>query len=286
MLSKNKEIYAYLKGGLGNQLFIYATNRALALRTGSSLIFDVATAFKADRRYQRRFHLNDFKLSSDITFRKKRDPLYRMRRRCWNRGGPWVRQRMRRFYLRDEYHGGNDPRDVEVRGQLRTDGYWTNEAYFAAFHERIASELTFYGEIEGDDLTIAEVIAQPATIGIHVRRVDYGSTLSVSYYRSALELMRRRVPVDQVVCFSDDPAWCHQNLRLDAKTYFVEGDRRSAIDDLRLLSRCQNLIIANSTFSWWGAWLGKQSGSIVIRPARSGFNQLVYPDRWLAVEDR
>ena len=116
------------------------------------------------------------------------------------------------------------------------------------------------------------------SVMVHVRRGDYVSlaaaaanhgTCTPEYYRAALDLLRQTVPAPTLFVFSDDPAWATANLRFDVPTRYVSHNPPSEPDqDLRLMSACRHAIIANSSFSWWGAWLGQGERRVVIAPSR------------------
>ena len=117
-------------------------------------------------------------------------------------------------------------------------------------------------------------------VSVHVRRGDYVSvaetrerhgTCSLDYYQAGFEHIAARIADPVIFVFSDDPAWVQANLKFPSPTIYVTHNvGKQNYEDLRLMSACRHFIIANSTFSWWGAWLGEGAGKIVIAPKRWG----------------
>ena len=166
-------------------------------------------------------------------------------------------------------------------------GYWHTEKYFSDFRDEILAQLR-----PGDQQTerISGIIPQGGiSVSIHVRRTDYlknpdfHPVQDVDYYSRALEIIGK---YDCLLIFSDDIKWCRENFNF-ARMIFVEG--LDDIDDLWLMSMCSHNIIANSTFSWWGAWLNQNEGKIVISPSRwlgpaAGINESdIIPDGWIKI---
>ena len=168
-------------------------------------------------------------------------------------------------------------------------GYFQSEKYFAKYADKIRLLLLFDHKIEDNLYRKWYHILSKNPIALHVRRGDYVqlktyAELKPLYYSIALEQLDQHIPV---MVFSDDIDYCKQNLRFNRQVCYVEG--QSDIEDLITMSLCQHFVIANSTFSWWGAWLGEKNGSVVIAPpvwfTKSAPEKLdsrdILPDRWI-----
>ncbi|WP_256006479.1 alpha-1,2-fucosyltransferase [Pedobacter deserti] len=179
-------------------------------------------------------------------------------------------------------------------------GYWHSEKYFAGIEHIIRDELKFT-KVTGQQFAIykSEVEKSPISVSVHVRRGDYVhhpefsktfGFIGLEYYDSAIAEIEERYPDARYFVFTDDPAWVKVNLKLKPNTVYVENNGPDAdIDDLHLMSLCAHNIIANSSFSWWGAWLNNNSQKIVIAPKKWFKNQPEWdtkdllPDSWLAI---
>ena len=190
-------------------------------------------------------------------------------------------------YQKIEYQPG---RNYIIDGFRQSEKYFINhrerirDAFLLRVGERAYLERKYAGWLNGH------------TGSIHVRRTDYvpeSNTMfhhlygDLAYYTAALAQLPR---VDSVLVFSDDIPFCRQNLHLGVPTHFVEGER--AHHDMYLMSRCKHNIVANSTFSWWGAWLNANPEKVVVAPRRWGgpawvargyTDRDIVPDQWLRI---
>lgn len=160
------------------------------------------------------------------------------------------------------------------------DGYWQSFRYFSSEASLIASDFTFRRELQGENACIGRMIdAHPESASIHVRRGDYVShrsaakhhgTCGVEYYREAMAYLRTRSSQPmQYFVFSDDLNWAEDKLPLPPSTVFVQQNRGADSHfDLQLMARCRHNILANSSFSWWAAWLNGHDRKTVIAPRR------------------
>lgn len=256
-------------GGLGNQFFQYATARALADAAGTPLYLD-CRGFSA-------YALRDFTLGKyNIRAQMADDailgrfPEWRRRlgrRLPWRGGrtGNWVFEKNMAFY----------PGLQEQRGDIYLDGYFQWERYFSAYADSIRADLALKGGVSAGARELEAQIGSTPSVAIHVRRGDYVThpvnrrmfgSCDQAYYRGALAYVQRQVGPVRPFVFSDDPAYARQ-LFADLDTaVFISGDSRDPTEDIHLMSTCSHHIIANSSFSWWGAWLGKKPGQVVVAP--------------------
>jgi hypothetical protein len=173
---------------------------------------------------------------------------------------------------------------------------WESERYFIAFSDVIRQEFSFRSAPDAlNQATIGE-IQSTESVALHVRRGDKATltkpahgVCGLDYYRTAIDLLSARVSKPHFFVFSDDPAWARENIKIKFPcTYLSHNAANQPTEDLRLMSHCQHFIIANSTFSWWGAWLGKNPAKCVIAPKNWFISPSIsmqdrIPDRWIQV---
>ena len=278
-------IIARVEGGIGNQLFIYAAARALALRTGSQLKLDIWNAgYQESNRYGSRYQLDEFNIVGDVAERAEVVPYMRD-----SRGFYWRRKINRRLPLAlrgiIEERSLFEPRllTFKPRSLVYLVGYWQREEYFRDPANVIRRELTLQREPSRQSLEVAQRMRQSESAFVHVRRIDYQHRLSIEYYGAALEMLRERVKRPTLFVFGDDLQWARRELPLPVDAQFVEhnGDSRN-YEDLWLMTQCRHAVIANSSFSWWGAWLNDEPDRTVIAPGAWGYRASP-ASGWLAV---
>lgn len=265
-------IIVRLMGGLGNQLFQYAAGRRLSHKHGVELKFD--TSGFVNDPLQRSYNLYHFNVcgsmanGEEVALFNPENRLKRLVGRLLGRpriGGV--------FYARDfifEEQILNAPADLYLIG------YWQSERYFRDIESIIRAELTVNDPLQDKDRDIATVMGNTESVALHVRRADYVldsrtskryGTCDLGYYQRCIESVTERVATPHFFVFSDDMAWARAHLNIKFPTTFVEhNDDASNYQDLRLMSLCRHNIIANSSFSWWGAWLNNNPDKLVLAP--------------------
>jgi hypothetical protein len=279
-----------LLGGLGNQLFQYATARALAARSGLPLKLDLS-ALQGHR--PQRYGLAPFAIAATEA---TPDEIRGLRR------GPdlllRIAPRLAGRHVLVERHFHFDPTVLRVRGPAYLSGYWQSERYFADADARIRAELVVKAAPADQNEATLRAIRSRESVAVHVRRGDYVSnprthrihgTCSLDYYQRAIAEIRQRVKEPHLFVFSDDGAWARRHLDTPLPVTFVDhnGPDRGH-EDLRLMAACRHHVIANSSFSWWGAWLARHPGQHVIAPARwfaaaRHRTSDLYPDGWTRI---
>jgi hypothetical protein len=274
-----------LMGGMGNQMFQYAVGRAIALRRSASLTLDVS-AFPDC--HQRQYSLGAFRIVENLTLGGLMR-IGRLRSLCHRVRLPGLP------YVLIERGFPFNPSVLEAPRNVYLIGYWQSEKYFKGIEDIIRRDFCFKGEPGGQNAEVAASIKGVDSVCVHVRRGDYVSdpisnqfqgTCSPEYYRGAARLITSQVPSPHFFVFSDEPDWARANLEFEAPTTFVtHNGPESGHEDMRLMAFCRHHIIANSSFSWWGAWLSN-SGGIVVAPKKwFGSNEWdtrdLVPERWV-----
>lgn len=270
-------ILSHIIGGLGNQMFQYATAKALALHFDTSLALDISD-FSGYGLHQG-FELSRvFNISADLA-----DQGMLRRLVGWQAGRTARRLLKKRMFapvrsssLIVEPGFGYWPgiRTITLPAYLL--GYWQSEQYFADVADVIRQEFSFKLKLEGRNIEMAERISSENAVSLHVRRGDYvkdkktlatHGVCSLEYYQLAVSLLVEQVKKPVFYVFSDDIPWVRDNLRIDFPVHYVDHNTSSqSYNDMRLMSLCKHHIIANSSFSWWGAWLNPDAGKIVYTP--------------------
>lgn len=257
----------YLCGGLGNQLFQYAFARSLTLRSHAKLAIDTQTLFRRDFTYQRKCDLELFKLDEEVSLIKDAQAFPRIRRKLmeWQSQEKLLEDRSI-IIERAPFNYQSNYRDFILTRNVGLIGYWQSEKYFTEEAPRIRKELQFSSQVSSGVLEWYSRIVNELSVGVHVRRIQYESRMSESYYAKSMSYMRDRLKSPHFFVFSDDPNWCRQSGLFGADCTIVCVEGGSALNDFRLLSACHHFIIANSSFSWWAAWLSQCEDKIVISP--------------------
>jgi len=248
-------IIVRLRGGIGNQLFQFAMARALGERLGAPLVFELS-GLTHTRATVRRFELGLFNLGIPISTMEEavQGPIVVQ-----------VTERTRGFHP--------EVMRIGPSGCLVLSGLWHSERYFAHAEVTIRRELSFGPGMESE---YSRAIRSCNAVALHVRRGDYlqpfsrqFAVLSPAYYHQAVERLAAGLQRPHFFIFSDDPDWCEQNLDIRHAHTVIRGpgtpDDRTG-EDLWLMHLCRHFIIANSTYSWWGAWLGTAADKQVCAP--------------------
>lgn len=284
-----------LLGGLGNQMFQYATARALALRHGAEVVLDVS-GFESYTL--RRYELDALSIEARLATADElvaiggAEPSSRLARLLAPlKGRPSIQ------VLR-EAHFHYDPVLAGARPPIALHGYWQSERYFQDAGDQLAKEFTPREALDPLNAATAGQIRATNAVSLHVRRGDYVSdartnqyhgTCSPQYYAAAVDYILARSADAHLFVFSDDPAWTRDNMTFPAPTTYVAANPADqGYRDMQLMAMCRHHIIANSSFSWWGAWLNRAADKIVVAPSRwfaSGANDTrdLVPAKWVRI---
>lgn len=301
-------IIVKLQGGLGNQLFQYALGRNLALKNKSRLRLDIS-GFRHDPRDPlREYSLDVFTIPAGII-----NGIASTCVKLVNRSVPlanffglnyqYIREKKLREDKLRENKPGFLPEMLEKRGNLYLEGYWQSEKYFKEIRGTILTDLTLQSPLDTVNLRMIEKIKESNAVCLHVSRGDYNDnethnevidndadnsdneatnsihgTCSLEYYHTCISLVKEKVTMPTFFIFSDDHAWVKENLRIDAPCVYVDINKpEEGYKDLELMSYCKHFIIANSSFSWWGAWLSQHEKKLVYAPKRWFVNSEILP---------
>lgn len=272
-MADRHSVVARIHGGLGNQMFQYAAGRALALRNDADLVLDLRY-FEDEVPYG--FGLPHFA----ARFREARAeelPPHPKRQRL--RYALWRTLKLKPRLVREKGLGFNE-NVIATRAPAYLHGYWQSERYFADVVETIRAELTVTAPPSAENAAMMARIRSGPSLSLHVRRGDYASDPAIlaahglcspDYYVQAVRAVTERSGAAPVIyVFSDDPDWADANLAFDdAELVVVRGNSsETSYEDMRLMSACDHHIAANSSFSWWGAWLDPSPDKIVVAPKR------------------
>lgn len=266
-----------LSGGLGNQMFEYALYVALKARGKTVKIDDVSDYMAADRRS---VQLDIFDAPYE---RASREEIIR-----YTDASMAFRDRVRRkltgrkSLAYRETEMAYDP-SVFRRDPVYLEGYFQSEQYFADVKDEVRRRFRFrFDQQEGQALpeycqSYLEQIRSGQSVAVHVRRGDYldpkhggiyEGICTREYYEEAMGRIRERWPDARFFLFSNDPDWIRRNLGGEGRILVEGGSEETGYLDLYLMSQCCHAVIANSSFSWWGAWLIENQQKMVIAPSR------------------
>jgi hypothetical protein len=270
-----------ISGGLGNQMFQYAAGKACALRNQCELKVELSTYDRPPRGQEaaRKFELPVFLGEVPVATAADWETINRFNQnkvyKAYNRVRKLVGLQPAYTYCQERVPMHFDPTILTSTGELLyIDGDWQNEKYFREIADILRQSFLPKG-IQNDrrNHELSQQMAAAESVSLHVRRGDYLNNevhkpCSLAYYQAAINKIQEQVTNPYFYVFSDDIAWARENLRFDAAhSSFVDHNTgANSHKDLFLMSRCQHHIVANSSFSWWGAWLNPSSRKLVIAP--------------------
>lgn len=272
-------IIVKLMGGLGNQMFQYAAGRRLALLRDVPLKLDISDY---NLNKLRSYKLDHFNIVASFA---SNGDIQAIKRVNIDKKGPIVRliQKMGidNIYSKSSYFQelafNYDRNFLKLPKDVYISGYWQSERYFIDIGDVIRQDFSFK-DSNFESKVISEEIRSSSSVSVHIRRGDYVTnshtnkyhgTCSLDYYNKAVKYIGKKVDKPLFYIFSDDIDWVEKNLTVDYPMTVISNQYScSDIEDLRLMSMCKHHIIANSSFSWWGAWLGKKDDGIIIAPKK------------------
>ncbi len=290
-----KRVIAFARGGIGNQMFIYAAARRVALRNGARLTL-VTDSFE-NEVHGRHFLLDKFRISADSTTQEQAGVPYSSSiHKIAGKLNRYLHPFSAHFshYLPERTKnlmGRRTPVDrrvlkVCVRDYLFLDGFFQNEGYFFDIRDTIRSDFMLKNEPGKTTTKLADEMRATESVCIHFRRTEleqqqmlekhghtkwvrgYPEGLGADFYAKALTLIEKNVRNPRYFCFSDHPEWVRDNMQLPVKVTYVSHNSTAETchEDIYLMNQCRHHIISHSTFGWWGAWLASRPGQVVVAP--------------------
>ena len=280
-------IVVHLSGGLGNQMFQFAAGYALAKKVNGELSI-IFSSGMGDT--QRKYELNNFKDINSYYTHFKHSPF-------------WIFTRFIFFFkIKKSFHESNtfvyDPAFFDVGQNVDIFGYFQSEKYFNFIRKDILSIFKFKRASDPNYLEVVKKIKASNSVSVHIRRGDYvlnkttnafHGVLSIAYYKKAINHIKANVYKPKLFLFTDDPEWVGKNFNFLGRFDLIDINRGElSYRDMELMSLCKHNIIANSSFSWWGAWLNLNQDKIVIAPKKwlrdesVPLNDII-PDSWLTL---
>lgn len=281
-------IYSQATGGFGNQLYNYAIGFALSELYSEPLTIDISAYKYSDRP----FVLNNLSISAGIENiypASSNNKLSRMIARAkrilyTNRNGrcKWVKESTT---TRNKYGSY----DFSHHKNLYIEGFWQNYCYFDSIYDKLCNEFQPLPNIISLEANVLmQTCHSTNSVALHIRKGDYEKSwiLSADYYRKAVSIISSSVdnPVYYIFCENSDYAHEVCDGFEGEKIYVTENNKFSDLEEFYLISACQNQVIANSSFSWWAAYLNRTPDKIVVAPVYLHWEKDYYPTNWILLD--
>jgi len=289
-----KPLIVKFNGGLGNQMFQWAFAHALEKKTGIQVLLDM-TFF--EKNYSRPYELDvfsmDVKKVQGFWANFKLNTIWRLRKKLKNK-------KFFGTHIYEEPCFEYDPSVFNIEPNTYIHGFFQSEKYIKDVENEIREAFKFKVLPDEQNQKNIDKIQSTNSVSLHIRRGDYVqkkrfqdkyATCSLDYYKRGVEYIAERIENPTLFIFSDDKEWVKENLKLPYECVYVDNNSGAkSYEDLRLMSLCRHNIIANSSFSWWGAWLNNNKEKIVIGPQK-WFNDEkviqtdIIPEEWVRLEN-
>lgn len=272
-------IITRLKGGLGNQMFQYAAGYSLSRENNSKLLVDGSFLYESandNTITPRQFELNSFGIEDDNL---KYGRVNRIRKIIKSRLYQAVQSRSRflpwKYFHEKQF--SYDPDFFKLTGNVYLEGYWQSEKYFIKYREELRAKFQSILPLSEKSEALINYLRKNFTVSVHIRRGDlisnpgaaaYHGICDDEYYLNALQQLRSRHPFIKVIVFSDEPEYVREKMQFLEPEVIVDWNGNRGSEDLQLMKHCSHHIIANSSFSWWGAWLNPSGDKEVFAPRR------------------
>ena len=292
-----------LNGGLGNQMFQYAFGRAISEKYQIPFILDCSILENHLQKVD--YTLRDFELDVfELNVKKAtKQELIKYMPSTLSK----INHKLNKFLRAPTLFKNNivtedqfnlKHKDVELySNKLLFVGYWQSENYFKSIETIIRRDLTFSSKLSKKNFSLKTRIDKSNSVSIHIRRGDYVNNpnafkthgvCSVEYYRESIKEVKKKIVNPTFFIFSDDFNWVRENKIIEDNYELVDWNQgKESYVDMEMMSYCKHNIIANSSFSWWGAWLNKNPSKIVIAPKqwfadnlKNANSQNLIPKQW------
>ena len=277
-------LIVHLRGGLGNQMFQYALYLA-AVESGKNASLDLSH-FNKDNQSTK------YELGNTFSIHAAPIPLWEkvLVKASWK----FLHLLHQIPYKETDRSFGIFNKKVTALQFAYLKGYWQSEKYFEGISKTIRKHFSFPPFSDNKNKALFEQIVQRNSVSIHIRRGDYlknnlNWSLDIDYYNRAIQLIKEKVTAPNFFIFSDDTQWAEENIK-DPNCHFINWNKGDdSFRDMQLMSNCKHNIIANSSFSWWGAWLNNNEDKIVIAPDKwlstmEGTRDII-PDSWIQLQE-
>lgn len=274
-----------LNGGLGNQMFQYAFAISLMKKLEASIVFDFRY-FEEIKAYKnlptREYGLGEFNLNCKEATEEDLNKIIPIKKYSKLEKLLWRTLRIKKYKPEGNVATPKtayrfDKNLFKTNDYYCYDGYFQNEKYFIDIRKDILNAFTLKNPMDEKNQSILDVIKNTNSVSIHVRRGDYVTlesankfhgTCSIEYYQKAIEYIENHVKTPHFFIFSDDIDWVIKNLKIEHPYTVIDFNQEKGYLDLNLMKYCKHNIVANSSFSWWGAWLNENDKKIVIAPKK------------------
>jgi hypothetical protein len=280
-----------LIGGLGNQMFQYAVGRRVSLLNNTELGLDISDFSNTQIATPRKYSLDVFSISGRIATKEEVMIIKPVK-------NIWAERIKNILHLNKGDDFSFNPKILKTKDNSYLEGYWQSEKYFKDIEDIIRKDFTLKNPLGDAAQKIEnEINKSQNPVSVHIRRGDYitdkttnlyHGTCSPEYYEKAIEIIKKGVDSASLFIFSDDIDWVKNNLSFNLPTIYVSQKGIADYEEMILMSYCKHNVIANSSFSWWGAWLNNHKDKLVIAP-RKWFNAGdansadLIPDNWIKI---
>ena len=259
-----------IRGGLGNQMFCYAFGQNF-----DDVLYDIAEYGASEKRALDLELYNIEKLYAD----KKQTRPYIKKSKLPRFIRKWFNIPTYQNVTREKQSALYQPELLKVNDSYFK-GYFQNENYFKHLRQKLLHDFTLRKPLDAPNAELLKEIRDTNSVSVHVRRGDYltcGFTvLDVDYYKKAMDYVAKSVKNPHFYVFSNDFDWVRENIKSNYPLTIVDiNDESHGYFDLELMRNCKHNIIANSTFSWWGAWLNENPKKIIVSPVAENI-----PSEW------
>ena len=290
-------IITKLIGGLGNQMFQYAAGRRAAYVNNTSLKLDIFGYEKQVGITPRKYALNIFNIQENLAseseiskLKKNNNLLQKILKKIY----PVF---INKSYIKEKSHNFNSE-ILKISDNSYLEDYWASEKYFKDIENIIRKEFTFKNKPDELNKAVIDKMTHCDSVSVHIRRGDYVNDkktnqfhgiCDLKYYYRSIDYFTNKINSPQFFVFSDDIKWAKQNLHLKFPCVYIDHNTgKKDYEDMRLMSECKHNIIANSSFSWWGAWLNQNPNKIVIAPKKwvnvePNPHPNILPNAWITV---
>lgn len=262
-------IITKLIGGLGNQMFQYAAGRRASIANKTEFKLDITGYDHQVGITKRKYMLHIFHITEQFA---AKDEIHKLKNRSF------ITKIIHKGTYRKEKYFHFDAKILEATDNSYLEGYWASEKYFLDVPHIIRKDFTLKNIPNKTNMAMLTRISTCNSVSIHVRRNDYvkdkkthdfHGVCGLDYYKKAISLIVKQTSNPHFFIFSDDPDWCRVHFSLPYPTNYVTHNLgKTDYEDMRLMSACTHNIIANSSFSWWGAWLNQHANKIIITPKK------------------